>query len=172
MPGLMTRAGMAALLLAGVLAGCSREKPADILLRDPAVPVRSIAGFDAGRMVGTWVEAAALIPPGQAPCQGGKLDVSRDTSGGLWFDGAVCMAGQLTPVKGKAVPSGPGRLRIAGQPEEWWVIWADYDMRTVAFAAPSGSFGVVLDRGRIGNDRLRAAREIFAFNGYTVSALR
>lgn len=168
----MTRAGLAALMLMAVVAGCGRDKPADVRMRDPAVPVRSIAGFDAGRMVGDWVEAAALVPPGQSPCQGGKLAVSRDTSGALWFDGALCMAGQLTPIKGRAVPSGPGRLRIAGQAEEWWVIWADYDMRTVAFASPSGSFGTVLDRGRIGSDRLRAAREIYAFNGYTVSALR
>ena len=67
---------------------------------------------------------------------------------------------------------GPGRLAVDGFAEPWWLIWADDSARTAVLAAPSGTFAVVLDRGRIAPDRLRAAREVLAFNGYAVSALR
>ena len=55
---------------------------------------------------------------------------------------------------------------------DWWVIWADYDYRTLAIATPDGRFGFVLDRGAIPSDRLTAAAEIFDFNGYDKARLR
>ncbi len=50
---------------------------------------------------------------------------------------------------------------------DWWVLWVDSGYRTLAIGTPDGRFGFVLDRGRIGPDRLVAAAEIFDFNGYS-----
>ena len=88
---------------------------------------------------------------------------------GLRLDGNLCLAGVARKVSGLAVPSGPGRLSVAG--EDWWILWVDTGYRTMAIGTPSGRFGFILDRGAIPGDRLTAAREIFDFNGYRTSAL-
>lgn len=69
------------------------------------------------------------------------------------------------------LPAGPGRFAIGDQ--LWWVLWADADYRTLAIGTPSGQFGLILNRdGALPPDRLRAAREIFDFNGYDIARLR
>ncbi len=69
------------------------------------------------------------------------------------------------------LPAGPGRFVIGDQ--LWWVLWADADYRTLAIGTPSGQFGLILNRdGALPPDRLRAAREIFDFNGYDIARLR
>jgi apolipoprotein D and lipocalin family protein len=153
-----------------LLAGCAAAPPA-LVMRDPGVPVRALAAFDLTRLAGDWAEVAHLAPPGAAPCAPGRLSV-RVEGGALRLDGRLCLGGASRPVAARAVPVAPGRLALAGQPEDWWLIWADDSARTAVLAAPSGAFAVVLDRGRIAPDRLRAAREVLAFNGYAVSALR
>ena len=163
----MPRLTLAALLL---LAGCAVAPPL-VAMRDPAVPVRSLAAFDLTRLAGDWAEVAHLAPPGAAPCAPGRLAVRAD-GGALRLDGRLCLGGLARPVAARAVPVGPGRLAVDGFAEPWWLIWADDGARTAVLAAPSGAFAVVLDRGRIGPDRLRAAREVLAFNGYAVSGLR
>jgi apolipoprotein D and lipocalin family protein len=73
---------------------------------------------------------------------------------------------------GPLAAAGPGRFAAAGQ-QEWWVIWVDTDYRTLAIGTPNGTFGFVLNRGgAVPPDRLRAAREIFDFNGYDVTRLQ
>ncbi|MFZ1481687.1 MAG: lipocalin, partial [Paracoccaceae bacterium] len=67
--------------------------------------------------------------------------------------------------------TGPGRLAVSDM-ADWWVIWVDSGYRTLAIATPDGSFGFVLDRGRIGADRLAAAAEVFDFNGYVRGRLQ
>lgn len=158
---------LAALL---VVAGCAAPPPV-VVMRNPAVPVRSLAAFDLMRLAGDWAEVAHLAPPGAAPCAPGRLAVRHDGAG-LRLDGVLCLGGVARPVAARAVASGPGRLAVSGFAEDWWLIWADDGARTAVLAAPSGAFAVVLDRGRIGPDRLAAARQVLAFNGYPVSALR
>jgi apolipoprotein D and lipocalin family protein len=161
------RLTLVALLL---LAACAAP-PAAVPMRDPAVTVRALAAFDLTRLAGDWAEVAHLAPPGTAPCAPGRLAVRVD-GGALRLDGRLCLGGVPRAVAAQAVPVGPGRLALSGQPEDWWLIWADDSARTAVLAAPSGAFAVVLDRGRIAPDRLRAAREVLAFNGYAVSGLR
>lgn len=156
------------LLLA--LAACGKAPPPQTLLRDPKVPVRSIAGFDPGRITGDWVQAAALAAPG-TQCAPGRLSI-RPEGSGLRMEGMLCLGGRMERISARATPSGPGRMQLSGQTADWWVIWADWDMRTLVLADPKGSFGLVLDRGRISPDRMKAARDLLDFNGYTVSALR
>ncbi|WP_435258004.1 lipocalin family protein [Thioclava sp. FR2] len=73
-------------------------------------------------------------------------------------------------ISGPVKMVGPGRMEIDGQ--LWWVIWVDTDYRTLAIATPSGAYGFILNRGgKLPADRLAAAKEIFAFNGYDVAKL-
>lgn len=160
-------AGFCTLLL---VAACAGPAPR-ALMRDPAVPVRSLAAFDLGRLAGDWAEVAHLAPPGTAPCAPGRVSV-RPEGAALRLDGVLCLGGVARPLAAQAVPAGPGRLAVSGLAEPWWLIWADDGARTAVLAAPSGAFAVVLDRGRIAPDRLAAARQVLAFNGYAVSALR
>jgi apolipoprotein D and lipocalin family protein len=51
------------------------------------------------------------------------------------------------------------------------VLWADADYRTLVIGTPDGSFGFILNRGGFPADRLKAAREILAWNGYDLTQL-
>ena len=63
---------------------------------------------------------------------------------------------------------GNGRLSVSGPPGDLRVLWADADDRTLVLARPDGGYAVVLNRTpTIAPDRLRAAREILAWNGVT-----
>jgi apolipoprotein D and lipocalin family protein len=163
-------ARLSTVLVALALVACAAPAPT-LLMRDPAVPVRSLAAFDLGRLAGDWTEVAHLAAPDTGPCAPGRLTVRSDGAA-LRLDGALCLGGVRRPISARAVAVGPGRLAVSGFAEDWWLIWADDGARTAVLAAPSGAFAVVLDRGRIGPDRLAAAREVLAFNGFAVSALR
>lgn len=91
-------------------------------------------------------------------------------SGALDVSGRLCLNGQVVPVAGTVAMTGPGRLAVPGM-ADWWVLWVDSGYRTLALGTPDGRFGFVLDRGRIGPDRLTAAAEIFDFNGYSKARL-
>lgn len=151
-----------ALLL--LLGACAAAPPAG--LRNPAVPVRSLAGYDLNQLEGQWHEVAHLAPPGTAACEPGGLVVQP----GLAMTGRLCLAGRAVPLAGTAQAVGPGRFRLAGR--EVWVLWADHGGRTLVLGDPGGGFAVVLDRGRISPDRLAAARELLDFNGFDPRLLR
>jgi apolipoprotein D and lipocalin family protein len=56
---------------------------------------------------------------------------------------------------------------------EWWVLWVDADYRTLVVGTPSGSFGIILNRtADLPPDRLAAARDVLAWNGYDLTRLR
>ncbi len=150
-----------------VLAGCAAKPPAATGFRAGDAPIWSAAAFQPAQTAGTWRQVAAFRPEG-ASCGAGGLEITPE-AGGLRLEGSLCLAGSLRKVSGLAVPSGPGRLTVAG--EEWWVLWVDSGYRTLAIGTPSGRFGFILDRGAIPADRLTAAREIFDFNGYRTAAL-
>jgi apolipoprotein D and lipocalin family protein len=149
-----------------LLAACAPKPPA-VAFRSADAPIWSAAAFDPARVAGSWRQVAALQPEGAA-CADGAVSITPE-AGGLRLDGTLCLAGEAKDVSGLATPSGPGRLTVAG--EDWWVLWADADYRTLAIGTPSGRFGFVLDRGAIPGDRLTAVREIFDFNGYQTAAL-
>jgi apolipoprotein D and lipocalin family protein len=150
-----------------ILAGCAAKPPASLSFRDANAPIWSAAAFQAAQVAGTWRQVAGF-QPGSPGCDAGALEITPAT-GGLRLEGSLCLAGGKQNVSGLAVPTGPGRLAVAG--EEWWVLWVDTGYRTMAIGAPSGRFGFILDRGAIPGDRLEAAREIFDFNGYRTGAL-
>lgn len=151
-----------------LVAACA-VAPRSVALRDAASPLRSIAGYDFSRMVGDWQTAAFLAPIGTR-CGAEALAIRADGAA-LRVTGRLCTGGGVQPVDTRAVPVGPGRLALSGRAEDWWVIWSDHGDRTLVIAPPSGTSAVVLDRGRISPDRLQAARDVLAFNGFDVARL-
>ncbi len=153
-----------------VLAACAAAPPPPAAFRPPDAPIWSNAVIDMADLAGDWVQVAAFAtaPP---PCGTQGLRLSP-APGGLAADGALCGDGGTAPVAGRLAFAGPGRLR-PGAGADWWVIWADTDLRTLAIGTPDGRFGFILERsGRLPPDRLEAARRVFDFNGYRTAQLQ
>ncbi|MES2916729.1 MAG: lipocalin [Pseudomonadota bacterium] len=150
-----------------LLAACAAKPPASLAFRDADAPIWSAAAFQPARVAGTWRQVAGFQPDSPG-CKAGALEITPEARG-LRLDGSLCLAGVSQDVSGLAAPTGPGRLAVAGA--DWWILWVDTDYRTMAIGTPSGRFGFVLDRGAIPGDRLKAAREVFDFNGYRTGAL-
>jgi apolipoprotein D and lipocalin family protein len=122
----------------------------------------SLAGFDAARLSGAWHQVAGF---GTA-CSGGAIEVGATTR----FD--LCLPDGQKQGAGAMVATKPGRFDLQGV-GPLWVLWADADNRTVVFGAPSGEYGLILNRDpSLPADRLTAARDILAFNGYNVAMLQ
>jgi apolipoprotein D and lipocalin family protein len=155
------------LLLALALAGCVAAPvapPEQAVFRTAGAPFASSTRFDAARMAGDWRLVAAFSGRvGRLPPVGLRLAA---VSGGI----EVARGGWVWP-EGRYGVTGPGRLVRDGGPEVW-VIWVDDDFRTAVLGSPDGRLGFILDRGRISADRLRAAREILAWQGYDMTQLR
>lgn len=59
----------------------------------------------------------------------------------------------------------------ADETAELWVIWIDDGYRTAAIGSPDSDIAFILDRKpKGGADRIVAAREVLAFNGYNMTA--
>ena len=153
-----------------LLAGCV-QGPATIAAFRPAnAPIWSSAAFDLARIEGRWTQAAGFAA-GTAPgCRAGGAEFTRGV-GGMEIAARLCLNGREVAVSGPLRMVGPGRMAVPGM-ADWWVIWVDSGYRTLAVGTPGGSFGFVLDRGRIGPDRMVAAEEVFDFNGYSRARLK
>lgn len=124
-------------------------------------PMQAMVGFDLARFVGRWYEVAAI---GREP--GARWDVGAGPGRALSVTTSIDGAGEARRIA-------PGRFEISTFDAPLWVLWADGDMRTVVLGTPEGRFAMVLDRTRTAApDRLSAAREILAWNGYDLGALR
>ena len=56
---------------------------------------------------------------------------------------------------------------------DYWVLWVDDDYRTAVVGVPSGRAGWILSRTPdLPEDRLEAARDVLAFNGYSLDDLK
>ena len=149
--------------LAFLLAACAAKTPA--LPRGDFRPeggqIYSSAVLDASRLPGRWQQVATFGPN---TCKPGGVDIKPDRS--VTF--RLCLGGRDVKGAGPMQPTGPGRFAVAGQ--DWWVLWADGDYRTLVIGTPSGDFGFVLNRGgAISADRMTAAREILGWNGYDLA---
>lgn len=150
---------MRGLIVAGALAlsGCGAGMTG---YRDAGAQMTSVVGFEAARLAGTWHEVAAI---GRKP--GATWTVEARGQERLSVETSRDGAGQ-----GRVI--GPGRLRLSQFSQPLWVLWVDADMRTVVLGTPDGSFAMILDRSKqVPTDRLRAAREVLAWNGYDLGAL-
>ena len=157
------------ILLALLLASCARPAQQVMAFRDLAAPIYSNAVMDMGGITGDWAQAASFAVDGD--CRAGAVRIAQGTAG-LVANGTLCLGGVATDVTGPLAVVGPGRLRAVTGPD-WWVVWADTALRSLAIGTPDGRFGFVLDRtGGLPADRLEAARQVFDFNGYSVARLQ
>jgi apolipoprotein D and lipocalin family protein len=161
-----------ALLLPILALGCAAPREEGFRASDRNI--YSTAVVEPSRLAGRWSQVADFAPKGAAPCAAGGVQVGADLS----VRADLCIAGARTAYDGRAEVTGPGRLRLAGAAPggigaEWWVLWVDADYRTVVVGTPDGRFGFILNREPVlPADRMTAAREILAWNGYDLSRLR
>lgn len=166
--------GFAALLFF-VLAGCSSVAPT---YRDTSVTISSNASLDAGRYAGKWYEVASYPTPFQRGCSMTTATYTPVIPEGYLVLNECVANGKTRRIEGTAEPDGPGRLRISfrGVPfvkAPYWVLWVDPDYQTAVVGTPSGRGGWILSRTpTIRPDKLTAARQVLAFNGYDLSALQ
>lgn len=158
------------ILLLTLLAGCAAPSPPPEGFRDPGAPIYSNAAFTPTRLEGSWRQAALFTPAARPGCPPGQATFAQGPRG-LTLTAQLCLDGRVNRISGPVTPLGPGRFRLPGLGEAW-VIWVDADTRTLALATPSGAWGLVLDKGSLPPDRLTAAAEIFAFNGYRAGSLK
>lgn len=169
-----------ALLLAFGLGGCTTALVAPLLpaYRDRDVPIASKADLDPVRYAGRWYEVARFPVPFQRGCAGAIADYGTPSDGRLTIRN-TCLDGTGTAIRtieGDARITGPGRLAVTfdGVPftAPYWVLWVDEGYRTAVVGQPDGRAGWILNRDPdIPADRLAAAREVLAFNGYDVGQL-
>ena len=142
--------------------------------RDTNIAITSSTRFDPKRFAGDWrvIESFEQTPREVAvsrvtfrPDAGGYRYISQaaisplaaDAEGADWPLLSIGQFGRLSPEEGDPI----------------WVIWVDEDHRTAALGTPSGRFGMIINRTKnLRSDRLKAAREILAFNGYDLTNLR
>lgn len=170
---LARRGGM--LLLLGALAACSggEAPPAQTGFRDAEALIGATSRYDAARFGGEWQVRAAF--PGDADLkavtfapEGPTLIEQRQTC-----DSAGC---RNTRTLWALSAEGPGRYTmraaVGGAERPFWVLWVDEGFRTAVIGSPDGGYGWILDRQATGGaDRIAAAQEILAFNGYDLGAL-
>ncbi len=155
-----------------LLAGCVAKAPTSVTgFRDPSKQIYSNAVLENAKLVGQWRQVAEFAVADAPPCRLGGAEITP-ASNGLDVKANLCLNGVSTPFNGALRPSGPGRF-TAPDGEPWWVIWADVGYRTLVVGTPSGRFGFILNRDAdLPEDRLRAAREVLEWNGYTLARMR
>jgi apolipoprotein D and lipocalin family protein len=144
--------------------------------RDTNVAITSSTRFDPKRFSGAWKVVESINPSG-FPCQTAfRLNLEDDRPGySCTFppspDGIDWELKYF-----ELEVSAFGRLKYIYEQDfndPIWVIWVDEDHRTAVLGTPSGRFGMIINRTKtLRSDRLKAAREILAFNGYDVTQLR
>ena len=165
----MKRLILLALTLA--LAACGSN------FRDKNVNLSSIAVFEPEKYAGLWYEVASYPTFFQKGCTETTAEYGLRADGSLSVRNFCIRDGAPSVIEGSATVTGPGRLtvRLDGVPvaAPYWVLWVDEGYRTAVVGLPSGRAGWILNRTpEIPPDRLAAAREVLAFNGYDLSALQ
>lgn len=154
----ITRLVVAAVLLAA----CAPKPVSEATFRDTSRQVYSIAALDPARIAGHWTQVAGF---GSA-CAAGQMEIGAVTQY------ALCLPSGVQRGKAAMGTKVPGRFDLPGI-GAFWVLWVDIDNRTMVIGAPSGRYGMILNRdATIPADRLKAAHDILEFNGYDMARLR
>ena len=146
--------------------------------RDTNRQIASQVNVTAERMAGDWVVRERFAgQPG--PVLGMELDVLP--AGALQWSvfGGACSNAVCTSTQRQILlePKGQGRWlpvgeNLGGFDVEIWVLWMDFDSRTMAIGTPDGRYGMILDKSvQGGDDRITAARDIMEWFGYDVARL-
>lgn len=127
----------------------------------------SVAAFDPVAFSGRWYEVETYLPAG-ASCRVGAITFTAQTSGDMTVTEGPCSDG--APRRGLATRVGPGRFAFGG--ETYWVLWVDHEYRTAIWATPEGRAHILSRDITARADKLTAAREILAWNGFDVTRLQ
>lgn len=171
----MTPTRLAGLLAALLLAACSVGSSKVQGFRAKG-PIYSNAVMDMASITGRWAQVGTFSSKGSPGCPAGSADIASGPAG-LTIATRLCLNGGEVSYSGPLAITGPGRATPTGATRapldrEWWVLWADVDLRTLVIGTPDGSFGFILNRGGpLPQDRLKAARDILDWNGYDTSRL-
>lgn len=171
-----TRPTLLLALSALFLAACGEKTETRQAFRATATPIYSSAALDPARLAGTWQQVAAFSNS-KSDCRSGGAKIAT-TGTGLALRARLCLDGDPRDLATLLAPTGPGRLTPTDKVpaplnRQWWVLWADTDLRTVVIGTPDGSFGFILNRGgSLPPDRLTAAKQVLAFNGYDTTRLQ
>ena len=169
-------------LTSALLVACTHEpsapsEPAEVF-RDTAAQIASQTDVTGERMAGDWFIRQRFAAP-RTPLSGMSLGVLPNEALQMSILGReciddVCFEDETLILLDK---TGPGRWTARGPqtglPDgELWVMWMEFDSRTVAIGTPSGAFGWIMDKNPTGGgDRITAARDIMDWFGYNVSRL-
>jgi apolipoprotein D and lipocalin family protein len=163
-----------ALIAAALCIACAPTPPAPSAgYRSAAVPIYSTAALPIARLVGQWRQVGGFgAPKPCAPAPALTITASPQSAAQAQFD--LCLGAQRLQgggaVASPVVSAGAqGRYLIAGLSAPLWVLWIDEGNRSMALGTPDGSFGMILSKDPIPADRLRAAREVLAWNGYDLT---
>lgn len=156
-----------------ILAGCSAEPVATSDgYRDQSVAITSSTRFDAAQFAGDWTVIEQFTELAPRPV---KLSFTPRGAGFAFsvdfLDSNEAPPSGIPPFLAYEI-AGPGQMQPQGQGHVMWVLWVDEDHRSAVLGNPDGSMGRIINRTpNMRADRLRAAREVLAFNGYDVSNL-
>ena len=120
------------------------------------------------RLIGSWRQEAGF----GARCQGENrqgIDFTVQNRR-VHADYNLCMNGRIQQGQGE-ITGGQGRYHLPQMQASIWVLWIDADNRSMVLGTPDGQFGMILSKDPIPQDRLRAAREILAWNGYDLAKM-
>lgn len=156
-----------------ILAACSQapevvQSPGDIpgLLRNPTAPLASQADVTPARLNGDWVV--------RQDGSGERYHGGRIRFGDAPFALGLCGEGPCV-ADIALMPVGPGRWAVDAPSlpsGELWVLWMDFDDRTVVVGDTLANYVWILDRQQTGGaDRIAAARDILKWYGYDLSRL-
>ena len=161
------RAALACLALIGCMQTPAPQTPVQGF-RTGAAPIYSTAALPIARMLGTWRQVAGFgartpcttAPALQISAQGGSASAQYD----------LCFGPNRRIGAGHLASGGAqGRYHLPNLDTPIWVLWIDEGNRSAVLGTPDGSFGMILSKDPISKDRLRAAREVLAWNGYDLT---
>ncbi len=133
--------------------------------RAAQTPMYSTAEMPVSRLIGRWQQEGGFGPLDDCAPRGIEFSVQGGVVQAAYH---LCLNGRVVQGAGP-LAGGQGRYRLPDLAAPIWVLWIDGGNRSMAVGTPDGSFGMVLSKDNIPADRLAAAREILAWNGYDLA---
>lgn len=164
-----------AALCAGAALITACAPPPDPGFRDQSVPITATTRFTPQNFDGAWNVVAAYPTKFFPACVDQRWQA--ETAPAAPRLTVFCGAGAAALDAPMAVnPRGVLQMQSSDldtSTRALWVMWMDEDAQTAVIGTPSGEMGWILNRSpRLRADRLAAAREIMAFNGYDVTRMQ
>ena len=154
-----------------LLAGCAARPAYAPLAAQPQM--YSTASLPAGRLLGAWGQIAGQTAGQGAPNCAPRpaLEFAMGDTGQMLVRYDLCLGASRSTGAGPlgSVAGLEGRYILPNLSVPLWVLWIDENNRTMALGTPDRSFGLIVSKDIPPPDRLNAAREILAWNGYDLT---